>query len=91
MQRGREIVSRTGGSVLGVTRTIWVLSRCWEGVFGVFLRGNSSAKPTFRQLLESVQQHLAPVVASLSVILVSAPATAGHAWRVGPLLSKFRG
>lgn len=91
MRRGREIVSRTGGFVLGVTRNIWVLSRCWEGVFDMFLRGNSSDKPACCESLESMQQPLAPVVAALPVILVSALATARHAWRVGPLWGKFRG
>ena len=57
----------------------------------MFLRANSSERPARRELLESVRRRLALVVAALAVMLVSAAATAGYAWVVGPLLRSLEG
>ena len=57
----------------------------------MFLRGNSSDKPARRGLLELVRHRLALALAVLSIMWVSAAATAGYAWLVGPLLRSLEG
>ena len=57
----------------------------------MFLRANSSDRPARRELLESVRRRLPLVVAALAVMSVSAAATAGYAWVVGPLLRSLEG
>ena len=57
----------------------------------MFLRGNSSERPARRELLESVRKRFGLAVAALSVTLLSAAATAGYAWVVGPLLRSLEG
>jgi len=52
----------------------------------VFLRGNSSDSPARRELLESVRRRPGLVITALFLMAVSAAATAGYAWLVGPLL-----
>lgn len=52
----------------------------------MFLRRNSSDNPARRGLLESTWRRLPLVLAALSFMAVSAAATAGYAWLVGPLL-----
>jgi ABC-type multidrug transport system fused ATPase/permease subunit len=47
--------------------------------------------PARRELLESVRRRLGLAVAVVLVTLVSAGATAGYAWMVGPLLRTFEG
>ncbi len=71
------------------TESIWVLDQRWEGVFGVFMRRNSSEKPARRELLESLRGRFWLAMAALFVTLLSAAATAGYAWAVGPLLRSF--
>jgi ABC-type multidrug transport system fused ATPase/permease subunit len=55
------------------------------------MRGNSSEKPARRELLESVFRRLPLGAATLAVMSVSAAATAGYAWLVGPLLRSLEG
>ncbi len=74
-----------------MTGSIWVLERRCEGVFDVFLRANSSDNTARRELLESVGRRLPLAVATLSAMAVSAAATAGYAWLVGPLLLSLEG
>jgi len=57
----------------------------------VFLRGNSSDNPARRELLESVVRRRGLAAAALLFMLVSAAATAGYAWLVGPLLLSLEG
>jgi len=87
----RESVSRRAGFVVRVTGSIWVPDRGWEGVFDVFLAINSSDKLARRELLESVRRRLPLAVAALWATLLSAAATAGYAWVVGPLLRSLEG
>ena len=87
----RDSTARTAGFVVGVTKSIWVLNRTWEGVLEVFLRTNSSERPARRELLESLRRRLPLAAAALLATLVSAAATAGYAWMVGPLLRSLEG
>jgi subfamily B ATP-binding cassette protein MsbA len=57
----------------------------------VFLRANSSDNPARRELLESVRGRLPLAVKTLCVTLLSAAATAGYAWVVGPLVHVLEG
>ena len=86
-----DSASQTGGFVVGVTESIWVLNRTWEGVFGVFLGMNSSDRPGRRELLESLRGRCPLAAAALLATLLSAAATAGYAWMVGPLLRNLEG
>ena len=55
----------------------------------MFLRLNYSESPARRELLESVRGHTTKATAALAAMAVSAVATAGYAWLVGPLLRSF--
>ena len=57
----------------------------------MFLRGNSSDNPARRELLESAGRRRGLAAAALLFMLVSAAATAGYAWLVGPLLRSLEG
>ncbi len=55
----------------------------------MFLRANYSESPARRELLESLRRRKSLVVGSLVAMAVSAAATAGYAWLVGPFLRRF--
>jgi subfamily B ATP-binding cassette protein MsbA len=57
----------------------------------VFLRLNSSDRPARRELLESLRTRLPLLFTALCATLLSAAATAGYAWVVGPLLRVLEG
>ncbi len=55
----------------------------------MFMRTNYSESPARRELLESLYRRKRGAAAAITAMLVSAGATAGYAWLVGPLLRSF--